>query len=484
MKHRQNIFLKTFSRILIALLFLLFLSYLFIYLLLPTFYKDYKEKQLAMQITDLQGQLDTLSDPQEIEQCLADFSLAHQIHTQVYDEDCTGALLYDFSSNKTFTVSSSTATAITAQDITDTAHEETTEKYISTHFSHNIGNETWYVALEKSLQSFDETKSVIIQTYPFSAAFSLLIAFALSAWFSHLFVTPIREIQHVTEQMEELQPDCHISIQSKDEIGELSESINHLYLELKGTIDLLHQEMEQRLEAENQKVDFLRMLSHELKTPLASANALIEGILYDVSPYSDCPEQYLNECHDFLEKAIQLTKESLKLSQNLYEETPHAISLSELFEATVQEYTVFFRSRQIQYEQDIPKTLQIFTKEKILQRALANIISNTANYTRTGGLVRVVCDTSCAGHVTLKIYNTCTPLDSETLKHCFDPFYRGGNQTEHSSGLGLYIVNQFFHILRLPYGFEPSAHPQGMCFWVTLPLCPSDSSPSSLGAQN
>ena len=147
-----------------------------------------------------------------------------------------------------------------------------------------------------TLQPLDEAKDVIINIYPIAVLVCIIFSLAFSYIFSYMFVRPIRKIRKATLEMTKLSPDISITVSSHDEIGQLSRDINMLYQELKGTIDTLKIEIDKYTNSENKKIDFLRTVSHELKNPLASANALIEGIIYDVPPYNQNQKQYLLEC--------------------------------------------------------------------------------------------------------------------------------------------------------------------------------------------
>ncbi len=60
----------------------------------------------------------------------------------------------------------------------------------------------------------------------------------------------------------------------------------------------------------------MRTISHELKNPLAAANALVEGMLYDIPPFNQNKEEYLAQCRSYLQKASDLAKETLQFSKS------------------------------------------------------------------------------------------------------------------------------------------------------------------------
>lgn len=79
-----------------------------------------------------------------------------------------------------------------------------------------------------------------------------------------------------------LEKDARLDIRTKDEIGNLNEQINTLYVRLLNVIDNLDKKNKEIIKFEKTKVDFLRSTSHELKTPLASLKIILENMKYNV----------------------------------------------------------------------------------------------------------------------------------------------------------------------------------------------------------
>jgi len=269
--------------------------------------------------------------------------------------------------------------------------------------------------------------------------------------------------------MSRLEPNVTIPNKSLDEIGFLAHDISQLYNQLHGTITTLEQEVSRYSDAENKKIEFLQSVAHEMKTPLASANALLEGIIYEVSPYHDNQKQYLKECRDFLEKTIQLTKESLNLSEQ-YKKPEEVYNLADIIKETSNLYSVIFKVKQLSYHEDvpgngnIPGNIFIRTKKHLLSKVLSNLFSNAASYTNPGGRVEVSYHDGI-----LTIFNTCEPLSKEQVHEIFKPLMTQ-NTEEHATGLGLFIVKQLLRQLKIKFEFVPASDKTGMEFRLYLPV--------------
>ena len=311
------------------------------------------------------------------------------------------------------------------------------------------------------IQPLSEAREVIIHIFPIvgvmAGIFALLIAVIYSRW----FVVPIKNIQTSAQKMARIEPDVIIPIKHFDEIGELSHDLNQLYGQLRQTIQQLETENNRFTNLENKKLDFLQTVSHEMKTPLAVAHSLIEGIIYEVEPYYGNQKKYLLECHDFLERAISLTKESLHLSQD-YKEPESTFDLHRVLCETFNIYELILKSKQITYQIEIPDKPQITTNYSLFQKALSNILSNAANHTPSGGSISITYHQEC-----LIVENTCRPLSQSQIIHMFEPLVSSPDHKD-GTGLGLYIVKQLLLQLNIPYSFQTSPSEDSLSFKLEL----------------
>ena len=307
-----------------------------------------------------------------------------------------------------------------------------------------------------------DAQVVIMSMYPFAVLLSVAFALVASFIFSWWIAKPIKKIQLATSKMRKLEPNVIIATKSQDEIGILSCDISQLYEQLRGTIVTLEQEVSRYSYSENKKIEFLQSVSHEMKTPLASANALLEGIIYEISPYHDNQKKYLEECREFLQKTISLTKESLNLSEQ-YKKPEALYDLVDIIKETSNLYGVIFMVKQLSYHEDVPENISIRTKKNLFLKVLSNLFSNAANYTSDGGQVRV----SFSDGV-LTVFNSCKPLTQEQVDEIFKPLMTQ-NTAEHATGLGLFIVKQLLRQLKIDFTFKSSADKAGMEFKLWIP---------------
>lgn len=323
------------------------------------------------------------------------------------------------------------------------------------------------VSIMMGLQSLKEARGVVFRILPYSAIISLIISLFASYIYVKIITNPIKEICDVTKKMKELKRDAYCNINTGDEIELLAMDINSLYKTLWSTIYSLKQEIENVSKLEQSKVDFLRSASHELKTPLMSVHIMLENMIYNIGKYKNY-DIYLPKCKDEVINLSNMVQEILDTSrlntwngQNNYK----PIDLSDLLKKTLAPYDIKVKHKNINMILDYSNALIIDTDEKLLNKALSNIISNAVSYTDEGKSIMIYFNNN-----SLVIENQCKPINEEHLKHIFDAFYRAEfdrNRNLGGNGLGLYIVKQILEALNIKYAFE--AAELGMKFTMTFP---------------
>ena len=442
------------------LLSMTLIAYLLFYLLLPIFYRRYKLREYESIASSLTQQLSAAEDTTAEISVLSEFIQQDTAGAAIYNAD--GSVLFQVTENVGLSV---TQEAFAAHDFEMSVEVggEQDQTNISAEYPYSAaGGEQHKLVLDIPLQPLDEAKAVMIDIYPLACLICIGFSFLLSMLFSHIVVKPIRRVQRVVREMAELKPDARISEADGGAFADMSRDINSMYEELHSTIVDLENQIHAFSDSENQKIAFLRNVSHELKRPLSAANALIEGIIYDIPPYCNEREKYLGECQTLLQKAITLTKESLNLSP-VYHEKSQKVNLKNLVETEFRPYKVILKSRQIRYTVDVPDDIEMKTAQNLFSKVLSNVFSNAANYTDPGGLVRI---RYTKGE--LLIENTCTPLTKDELKTVMKPMQSGKKKHPLSNGLGLFIVEQSLGLLKIPFTFAPMPDGSGMRFTIRI----------------
>ena len=303
------------------------------------------------------------------------------------------------------------------------------------------------------LESFTETRDIILKILPYSIFISLLIALIASYIYARKITTPIKEICDVTKKMENLNKEAFCKVETEDEIGILAANVNSLYENLLNTIVSLEEEIKNVSESEKIKVDFLRSASHELKTPLMSMYIMIENMLYDIGKYKN-HYIYLEKCKDIVSELSKMVQEILDTSKLniINNKNESVLDLGSLVQKNIEPYKLIAKSKKINIKMNLKESFNIKVDEKLFTKAISNIISNAVNYTDEGKEIRIYIKDK-----KLIIENDCKPISKENLAHIFEAFYRvdfDRNKSSGGNGLGLYIVQQILNIYNLDYSFK------------------------------
>jgi len=309
------------------------------------------------------------------------------------------------------------------------------------------------IQIVTNLESFTETRDIILKILPYSMIVSLIVALIASYIYAKKITTPIKEICNVTKEMEKLNKRAFCNVESEDEIGILAYNINSLYENLLNTIISLEEEIRNVSESEKVKVDFLRSASHELKTPLMSMHIMIENMLYDIGKYKN-HYIYLEKCKDIVSELSKMVQEILDTSKLniINNKNESVLDLGSLVQKNIEPYKLIAKSKKINIKMNLKESFNIKVDEKLFTKAISNIISNAVNYTDEGKEIRIYIKDK-----KLIIENDCKPISEEHLAHIFEAFYRvdfDRNKSSGGNGLGLYIVQQILKMYNLDYSFK------------------------------
>jgi two-component system sensor histidine kinase VanS len=225
----------------------------------------------------------------------------------------------------------------------------------------------------------------------------------------------------------------------------------------------------ERAMEENQRL-FFSAASHELKTPIAAARALVEGMIAGVGDYKDHPK-YLRECLKTLDSQTHLVSETLEIVKLSDKDTVPAmdpLDLRELGNAVLTEYLPLADQRGIVVQGVFPH-VKVKADRNLLQRVLSNIMANAIQNTPECGIIKIESEKQAS--LRLSIHNTGAHIPDEELPRLFEPFFRLDTaRTRHGSrtGLGLTIVKKALDRMAVPFSLENTA--EGVRFSMELQI--------------
>lgn len=306
---------------------------------------------------------------------------------------------------------------------------------------------------EYSLQPISDASYVLLNLYPYILFFSLALGGVAAFLYSRFATKRITDISESTRKMATLSPDVACPVKGRDEISTLAQDINSLYNNLLTSIEALRLENEKVAESEREKAEFLRMTSHELKTPITSMMGIVDGMIYGVGDFKD-KDKYLQKCHEILEEQSKLVQSILAISkiEMRIEAEEEDFSLKQLLEENLSTYKMLADMKGYKFTVSLEE-LQIHGNKTYLLKAIKNLLDNAFHYGLSGGEILLTIQNG-----QLMIENDAEHvLDGQQIQQIFQPFYRpdySRNRKDGGTGLGLFIVQQILENHHLRYRFE------------------------------
>jgi signal transduction histidine kinase len=244
---------------------------------------------------------------------------------------------------------------------------------------------------------------------------------------------------------------------------------------------VLDREREARKEAESAnrtKDQFVAMVAHELRSPLAAilswADALADDRLSRGGQTRAVAAIRRNAA--FQARVIADLVDLAKVARGNISLDLASIDLREVIEAAVETNTATARERGVKVAVDVlPGCRPIAGDAMRLQQVVSNLLTNAIKHSEDGAAISVTLDT-VDRYARIQVEDEGTGIDPDLLPHVFEPYRQGAAEMTRSGlGLGLAIVRQ---LVELHGGHVKAASAgvgRGACFAVFLPvteLCP------------
>jgi signal transduction histidine kinase len=239
-------------------------------------------------------------------------------------------------------------------------------------------------------------------------------------------------------------------------------------------------------EADRHKDEFLAMLAHELRNPLAPIHSAIE--LMRLRPLAD-PQ--LNWARDVIARQLtSLTRlvddllDVSRITRGKINLTRQAVELEALISRAVETVHPLLDERKHELTLELPEPgVMVFGDPTRLTQAIANVLGNAAKYTDAGGQISLLAAVG-ENDVEIRIRDNGVGIRPELLPRVFELFTqldRTDGRTQGGLGIGLALVQRLVQM----HGGEVSAASDGPGsgseFVIRLPLLRAEAEP--VGAQ-
>ena len=197
------------------------------------------------------------------------------------------------------------------------------------------------------------------------------------------------------------------------------------YQELLGIFDekILELKSEARIKGQDLS-DYYGMWVHQIKTPIAGLQLLLQMELFKMEQYVEMVLTYLRM--EDMSGDLQFEK----------------VSLDKILKQSVRKYSQMFILQKIRLDYR-PVERIVLTDEKWLEFVTEQILSNALKYTKNGGEIRI-CLEEKRGRECLVIEDNGIGIQAEDLPRVFEKGFTGynGRADKKSTGIGLYLCKK------------------------------------------
>lgn len=210
----------------------------------------------------------------------------------------------------------------------------------------------------------------------------------------------------------------------------------------------LEQEKNYLTQIEQLKNNFISLISHDLKTPIAKIQG-IAGRLIQTSPseeYSQDLRSIQNSSQD-LHRYIQSILQVTRVESSDFKIKKDATDINQLIEKAQAQLHELAHDKHLEVILKLEPMFSIEVDSALIFEVIANLIENAIKYTPSGGSILVTSE-EVDGFAIVQVSDTGNGIPKEEQDQVWEKFYRGKehNLSTQGSGLGLYLVKYFVEL--------------------------------------
>jgi signal transduction histidine kinase len=273
--------------------------------------------------------------------------------------------------------------------------------------------------------------------------FGVLLSLIVASYMSWSISRPLQKIERVASKIGMGDYSQRIDIESKDEIGELAATINHM-------VDELKKSDEEKRRLEQIRLGFLANVSHELRTPLTAMQGFLEALLDGLIDENGRQKYYeiiynetlhMNRLIDDILDLVRLENKEIQLSRHPLDVCSFIQKIQFKFSQEAQEQNTEIVT---EAAENLPK---VYADPDRLEQILNNVVKNAVKFTQDGTIT--ISAKEDGEYILISISDTGIGIPAEDLDLIWNRFYkvdRLRSRKDKGTGLGLAIVKELVEL--------------------------------------
>jgi two-component system phosphate regulon sensor histidine kinase PhoR len=238
-------------------------------------------------------------------------------------------------------------------------------------------------------------------------------------------------------------------------------------------------------EMDQMKTDLMSMVTHEIRTPLATVRGFAQ-ILLKGGLGNDKSKEFLEIINRQSNRLVNLVNDFLditRIESGRQVITKAPVDMIKLIQNAVADLKPLADEKNItlQYQSPSGAVPEIFADRNLIEQVLINLLSNAIKYSPKGAWARVAVAQQ-NGHLSIVVQDNGLGIPKESLPRLFEKFYRvrcDDRKDIIGTGLGLSLVKQIIDVHQGSIRVE-SEHGKGSTFTFTMPIVKEGMEPMTM----
>lgn len=331
------------------------------------------------------------------------------------------------------------------------------------------------IFIRSNYESINESTQIASRFLAYIGIIVLIIGAVIIFFVSKRFTKPVLELAQISKRMQALDFDAKYTGQTKDEIGILGNSMNEMSHQLERTIselksanNELQSDIQNKIQIDEMRKEFLSNVTHELKTPIALIQGYAEGLQDNINEDAESREFYCEVIIDEAQKMNHMVKKLLTLNQLEFGQNQIEMARFDivmLIQSVLQSVDILVKQKGVRLIFDESDPVYVWADEYMAEEVITNYISNALNHV-SGAMVIEVKIIRIGDLIRIAVYNTGELIPSEEIDKVWIKFYKvdkARTREYGGSGIGLSIVKAIMNAHNRECGAVN--HENGVEFW-------------------
>ena len=343
-----------------------------------------------------------------------------------------------------------------------------------------------YFILSTPIESIRDSVDVSNKFFTSIAIVVVLISGIYMFIVTRHMTKPIQELSTISERMAKLDFTAKYTGNSKDEIGVLGASINNLSAQLESTItelqvanQKLKKDIEEKIQIDDMRKEFLSNVSHELKTPIALIQGYAEGLQDCINDDPESRDFYCEVIIDEASKMNQMVQKLLSLNHlefgsNALEKV--TFSMKEMIDSVISSVDIMVKQKECTLTfTPVDELMLVYGDEFQIEEVIRNYVSNALNHIDDTPQSRKVIEIKAEispvnpNKYRISVFNSGSFIPEEDLDKVWVKFFKvdkARTREYGGSGIGLSIVKAIMDLHECAYGVRNVG--DGVEFWMEI----------------